>query len=714
MHVGPMEGAVTPFHRTIMLSVTAFLAALAWTSAAASPCNLTVLPNVSCTQGAFAWTNATDFAACCADCAAEPACFACEWSKSQAGSPKACHLKATPGRQIAQNGTTCGISKSLPPVVHRYTPCSYSVLHGRRVPSALDLPTPKSASASIYTAQSLCDADDACGGWSVIAGKATLVKPFVPSASTTAPPDSLLYSKHCGPWVDPTPPTVWPLPATVSTSNGTATLAPGFELVTSSTSALLGRALARYKAMIFDHEAAVLALAANGPAAPLETLQVVVAGNGSEELVLGVDESYSLTIPADCVATPSAAAPACQAVLHSNTVFGALRGLETFAQLVRFDFEREAYFVPGAPIVASDQPRFAYRGLMLDTARHYFPVAVVRQVVDALSFAKFNVLHLHLSDDQSFPFVSRAHPSLARAAFGPTEKYTLADLAALARYARDRGVMLVGEFDAPGHATSWCTAYPQLCPSPQCMAPMVPSGNFSYDIIAALAQEVGGAFGSGMYHGGGDEVQYDCWESTPQIKAWMASEGFANPQEAYAYFLARVAAGVAPNTPVFWQDAFERAEPATPLPASTIFEFYKTGPIAAAADAGHRVIFANNHAWGLDIHTAGKTWDQFYSVDPAAGLNATQAANLLGGEACVWTVMIEASDLSSALWPRLLAVAERLWSPSVVTQNATRNHALTRIRWARCMLNSRGIPAGSALGNLVPEASPLYGSCLLQ
>ena len=121
------------------------------------------------------------------------------------------------------------------------------------------------------------------------------------------------------------------------------------------------------------------------------------------------------------------------------------------------------------------------------------------------------------------------------------------------RYGRDRGVLLIGEFDAPGHANSWCSAYPELCPSAQCQLPMDPSGNLSYAIITALANETVGAFGSGIYHGGGDEVTYECWESSPRIKNWMTAQGFSS-QQAYAYFLARTARSLPPATvPMFWQ-----------------------------------------------------------------------------------------------------------------------------------------------------------------
>jgi hexosaminidase len=120
---------------------------------------------------------------------------------------------------------------------------------------------------------------------------------------------------------------------------------------------------------------------------------------------------------------------------------------------------------------------------------------------------------------------------------------------------------------------------------------------------------------------------------------------------------------------------------------------------------------------GLDIHTSKKTWDQFYAVDPMAGLTTTtQKAHMIGGEACVWTVTFDASMLPVALWPRLLAVSERLWSPAAKTTNASspQTQALSRLTWARCVLNSRGIGAGSVLANEVPDPAPLYGSCLLQ
>ena len=93
-------------------------------------------------------------------------------------------------------------------------------------------------------------------------------------------------------------------------------------------------------------------------------------------------------------------------------MYGALRGLETFSQLVTFDFTSERYVIAGCPWSISDAPRFAHRGLMIDTARHYQPLASIRAIVDSIVYAKLNVLHWHLVDSQSFPFHSETNPKL--------------------------------------------------------------------------------------------------------------------------------------------------------------------------------------------------------------------------------------------------------------------------------------------------------------
>lgn len=121
---------------------------------------------------------------------------------------------------------------------------------------------------------------------------------------------------------------------------------------------------------------------------------------------LETDESYTLDINQQS-----------DIQLSAKTVYGALRGLETLSQLVIFDFEKKQYFIPSVPIHVDDSPRYAHRGILLDTSRHYQPVSFLKKTVDALSYAKYNVLHWHVVDTQSFPFESVTYPNLWKGSY---------------------------------------------------------------------------------------------------------------------------------------------------------------------------------------------------------------------------------------------------------------------------------------------------------
>ena len=139
-----------------------------------------------------------------------------------------------------------------------------------------------------------------------------------------------------------------------------------------------------------------------------------------------------------------------------------------------------------------DRPRFPHRGLMIDTGRHFQPLASIRSVIDSLPYAKINVLHWHMSDSQSFPFESKTYPRLWAGAYSDFEKYTQADIAAVVEYARARGVRVVVEFDMPGHAASWCKGYPRVCPSKDCPQPLNVADNATFDLIASVLKECTG------------------------------------------------------------------------------------------------------------------------------------------------------------------------------------------------------------------------------
>ena len=203
--------------------------------------------------------------------------------------------------------------------------------------------------------------------------------------------------------------------------------------------------------------------------------------------------------------------------IAATTEWGALAGLATLTQLG----------ANGRIDVAAirDEPRFPWRGLMIDTVRHFISMGSLRRSVDAMSFYKLNVLHLHLTDDQGFRFQSEAYPELAS-----PDAYSLAELSELVDYAADRGVRVVPELDVPGHATSWLAAHPEWGVASRvpvsgpsisfgvhraCLDPDNPA---VMDAVRVLLGELAGVFPDECIHFGGDEVA--------GLDVWTLSIGF--------------------------------------------------------------------------------------------------------------------------------------------------------------------------------------------
>lgn len=501
---------------------------------------------------------------------------------------------------------------------------------------------------------------------------------------------------------------LWPFPKSYTYGTNTYGVdAAHFSYDANPSSNDLQLAFQRYLPLTFPHYTTSSAQVYNQYDVVVSSLSVVVQ-NTSGILQLETDESYSLNINDDGTAE-----------LKAETVFGAMHGLETFSQLVHFNFDTQSYEIRNAPWAVQDAPRFPHRGLLIDSSRHYEPVNTIKQVIDSITYAKLNTLHWHIVDEQSFPFDSPSYPLLSRAgAYSNEERYTVDDVADVVEYARQRGIRVMVEIDTPGHARCWCQGYPEICPSSTCLSPLNPATNATFDLIQGLFQDLtGGERGAGLFpenflHLGGDEVDTTCWTTTPAVANWLAAHNMT-ADDGYEYFVERVhAIAIAQGRdPVNWEEVFNHF--GNKLDKRSIIHIWipgsKTLPNVTAS--GYRALYSPDGIWyldGLDV-----SWETFYLNEPTEGIPPPQWPLLLGGEVCMWGETVDTSDIQQTIWPRAAAAAERMWSPLVPFLGNT-TQALPRLESFRCRLNRRGIAAAPVNNDVARNAPPGPGGCLVQ
>ncbi|WP_133622641.1 beta-N-acetylhexosaminidase [Erwinia sp. LJJL01] len=241
------------------------------------------------------------------------------------------------------------------------------------------------------------------------------------------------------------------------------------------------------------------------------------------------DESYRLTVNGAGIQ------------LDAETRFGAMRGMETLLQLVH----------NGAlPLVTiNDRPRFPWRGMLIDSARHFLPIETLKRQIDGIAAAKMNVFHWHLTDDQGWRFASSHYPQLQEKASDGLW-YSQQQMRDIVSYASERGVRVVPEIDFPGHASALAVAMPQLisAPGPYQMErgwgvfkPLLdPSNEQVYQFIDTLVGEVAAIFPDPYIHIGGDEVDASQWNSSESIRQFMQQQRLKDAHALQAYFNQRV------------------------------------------------------------------------------------------------------------------------------------------------------------------------------
>ena len=376
------------------------------------------------------------------------------------------------------------------------------------------------------------------------------------------------------------------------------------------------------------------------------------------------DESYRLLV------TPR------QAWLDAPNPLGVLRGMETFLQMV--DLDAGGFGLTAAEI--ADQPRFAWRGLMLDVARHWMPLEAVKRTLDGMAAVKLNVFHWHLSDNQGFRIESQRFPKLA--GMGSDGHYfTQEQVREVIAYARERGIRVIPEFDMPGHTTAWFVGYPELASGPGPYAierewgvfdpAMDPTREETYKFLDTFIGEMAGLFPDAYFHIGGDEVNGKQWDANPRIQEFKRAHGWTNKEksneELQAYFTGRVQTLVKKHGKkmIGWDEVL------TPdLPRDVLVQSWR-GQKSLADAARHGVDGILSHGYYLDLMYSAA---DHYAADPlgdgASDLNDEQRQRILGGEACVWSEYVTPELLDARVWPRMAAIAERLWSRQDVTDVA--------------------------------------------
>lgn len=481
--------------------------------------------------------------------------------------------------------------------------------------------------------------------------------------------------------------TLWPKPQKEDRSDTTFfTFTPSsFKFKTSTKHPILMNAFSRYEELTFPDKK----LYAENSLDKIEYLDVSIE-DLDQPLSLNSNESYSLKIKAPT------------AKLEANSVWGALRGLETFAQAVYQN--GSSYWV--AENIITDYPRFKYRGFLIDTSRHYLPVSTIFQFLDAMTYSKFNVLHWHIVDDPSFPFVSKKFPQLhMKGAFNPkTHVYTQSDVKDIIEFARLRGIRVMPEFDTPGHTHSWA-GIPNLltdCQSTMQQAemffedmkgPINPIREGTYEFLEEFFKEVADTFPDEYLHLGGDEVDFDCWMSNSAIRDWLSNRdgGMGNGTTLHTYFLTRLVKIIEKlkKKYIVWQEVFDDGVKINDKTVVNVWKDHWKKTMYEVTDHGHLAVLSS--CWYLNYIKYGLDWPKLYKCDPQRfGGTSQQNKLVLGGSAAMWGEYVDATNIIQRSFGRAFAVAERLWSSADVTDIKS---AMPRIWEHQCRYLNRGIPA---------------------
>ncbi|MBO0727485.1 MAG: family 20 glycosylhydrolase, partial [Blastocatellia bacterium] len=446
-----------------------------------------------------------------------------------------------------------------------------------------------------------------------------------------------------------------PVPAALRFNSGRLAVTPSFTIAVKgySDARLLG-AIDRMARRLEARTGLTFARGLQSDAAA-STLVIQSQSPGKAIPAVDEDESYSLEVSNS------------QATLNATTVVGALRGLETFLQLL--DGGKDDYYIPAVSV--QDRPRFPWRGLMIDLGRRWQPMEVIKRNLDGMAAVKLNVLHLHLTEDQGFRIESKKYPKLHQLG-SDGNYYTQDEMREIIEYARMRGIRVVPEFDMPGHTTSWFVGHPELASEPGqyqierrwgIFGPVMdPTNEQLYKLLDGFIGEMAALFPDAYLHIGGDEVEAKEWKESPRIQAFIRARGLKDNHGLQAYFNQRLSKILTKHGKkmIGWDEILH-----PDLPKDIVVQSWRgQKSLAEAAKKGYTGILSN----GYYIDLMEPAW-RHYLNDPIpenTTLTPEEQKLILGGEATMWSEWVSPETIDSRIWPRTAAIAERFWSPREV------------------------------------------------
>lgn len=499
-------------------------------------------------------------------------------------------------------------------------------------------------------------------------------------------------------------PNIIPQPMSVKQEQGTFFLQPGAGISYTPANHPEAKKVAEYLAALISASTGYKMPVWNG-FAPKNTGNIFIELNQTPDVSLG-KEGYALN------------AGNVGVFIKANQPAGLFYAVQTLRQLFPAQIESQTpvndvkWEIPAVSI--KDQPRFGWRGLMLDVSRHFFTKEEVKRYIDDMVKFKFNVLHFHLTDDQGWRVEIKSYPKLTEVGawnvkktgrFGTFSKpdsteprnhggfYTQEDIRELVKYAKDRHVEILPEIDVPGHSLAAIASYPWLTSTPgnyqvnsgEKFMEWPASGHFYglldnalnpanekvYEFLDKVFGEIAQLFPFDYIHMGGDETARNFWEKSADIKALMEREKLKDLDEVQAYFVSKVNKIITSKGKklIGWDEILQGGL----VPGAAVMSWRGMDGGIAAAKKGHEVVMSPTTFAYLDYMQGDISMEppvyaslrlkKAYSFDPLP--QGIDPKLIKGGQANLWTEQVyNLRQAQYMTWPRGLAIAESVWSPA--------------------------------------------------